>query len=589
MTSHDTSLPAVPVADPAAADTVTSGPISPAHHRGYVPGSREDLRVPVRTVHLTNGETVRLYDTSGPYTDPAFEVDVRRGLPALREAWIEERGDTVRYDGRIGALTPAGFAVPGAGARPRRASGAEAVTQLAYARRGLVTPEMEFVAIREGLTPELVRDEIAAGRAVLPANINHPEIEPMVIGKNFLVKVNANIGNSAVTSSIEEETDKLVWAIRWGADTVMDLSTGKDIHTTREWIVRNSPVPIGTVPLYQALEKVNGKPEELTWELYRDTVIEQCEQGVDYMTVHAGVLLRYVPLTARRKTGIVSRGGSIMAAWCLAHHRENFLYTHFAELTEILRAYDVTYSLGDGLRPGSIADANDAAQFAELETLGELGRISRSMDVQVMIEGPGHVPMHKIKENVDLQQRICDEAPFYTLGPLTTDVAPGYDHITSAIGAAMIGMWGTAMLCYVTPKEHLGLPDRDDVKAGVIAYRIAAHAADLAKGHPGAQAWDDALSDARFEFRWQDQFDLAMDPDTARAYHDATLPAEPAKTAHFCSMCGPKFCSMRISHDIRAEHGDGAVASEVDAEAGMRAKSQEFAASGNRVYLPLAD
>ncbi|MYS79849.1 phosphomethylpyrimidine synthase ThiC [Embleya scabrispora] len=593
MTSHDTSLPAAPSADPADGRTVTSGPISPAHHRGYVAGSREDLRVPVRTVHLTNGETVRLYDTSGPYTDPAFEVDVRRGLPALREAWIEERGDTARYDGRIGALTPAGFAVPGAGARPRRASGSEAVTQLAYARRGLVTPEMEFVAIREGLAPESVRDEIAAGRAVLPANINHPEIEPMVIGKNFLVKVNANIGNSAVSSSIEEETDKLVWAIRWGADTVMDLSTGKDIHTTREWIVRNSPVPIGTVPLYQALEKVNGKPEELTWELYRDTVIEQCEQGVDYMTVHAGVLLRYVPLTARRKTGIVSRGGSIMAAWCLAHHQENFLYTHFAELTEILRAYDVTYSLGDGLRPGSIADANDAAQFAELETLGELGRISRSMDVQVMIEGPGHVPMHKIKENVDLQQRICDEAPFYTLGPLTTDVAPGYDHITSAIGAAMIGMWGTAMLCYVTPKEHLGLPDRDDVKAGVIAYRIAAHAADLAKGHPGAQAWDDALSDARFEFRWQDQFDLAMDPDTARAYHDATLPAEPAKTAHFCSMCGPKFCSMRISHDIRAEHGDGAAvaaaATEVDAEAGMRAKSAEFAAAGNRVYLPLAD
>ncbi|MGC0415307.1 phosphomethylpyrimidine synthase ThiC [Embleya sp. AB8] len=592
MTTHDTSLPAA-AASASASQGVTSGPISPAHHRGYVPGSREDLRVPVRTVHLTNGETVRLYDTSGPYTDPAFEVDVRRGLPALREAWIEERGDTVRYDGRIAELTPAGFAVPGAGARPRRASGTGAVTQLAYARRGLVTPEMEFVAIREGLAPELVQDEIAAGRAVLPANINHPEIEPMVIGKNFLVKVNANIGNSAVSSSIEEETDKLVWAIRWGADTVMDLSTGKDIHTTREWIVRNSPVPIGTVPLYQALEKVNGKPEELTWELYRDTVIEQCEQGVDYMTVHAGVLLRYVPLTARRKTGIVSRGGSIMAAWCLAHHQENFLYTHFAELTEILRAYDVTYSLGDGLRPGSIADANDAAQFAELETLGELGRISRSMDVQVMIEGPGHVPMHKIKENVDLQQRICDEAPFYTLGPLTTDVAPGYDHITSAIGAAMIGMWGTAMLCYVTPKEHLGLPDRDDVKAGVIAYRIAAHAADLAKGHPGAQAWDDALSDARFEFRWQDQFDLAMDPDTARAYHDATLPAEPAKTAHFCSMCGPKFCSMKISQKIRDEHGDGssAVRTDFDAEAlaGMQAKSEEFAAHGNRVYLPLAD
>ncbi|WP_202512801.1 phosphomethylpyrimidine synthase ThiC [Streptomyces sp. SID3343] len=593
MTKHDASLSAAPsAASSAASKSVTSGPISPAHHRGYVAGSRDDLRVPVRTVHLTDGNTVRLYDTSGPYTDPAFDVDVRRGLPALRTAWIDERGDTARYDGRIGALTPTGHDSPGAGARPRRAVGSAAVTQLAYARRGLITPEMEFVAIREGLAPELVRDEIAAGRAVLPANINHPEIEPMIIGKNFLVKVNANIGNSAVSSSIEEETDKLVWAIRWGADTVMDLSTGKDIHTTREWIVRNSPVPIGTVPLYQALEKVNGAPEELTWELYRDTVIEQCEQGVDYMTVHAGVLLRYVPLTARRKTGIVSRGGSIMAAWCLAHHQENFLYTHFAELTEILRAYDVTYSLGDGLRPGSIADANDAAQFAELETLGELGRISRSMDVQVMIEGPGHVPMHKIKENVDLQQRICDEAPFYTLGPLTTDVAPGYDHITSAIGAAMIGMWGTAMLCYVTPKEHLGLPDRDDVKAGVIAYRIAAHAADLAKGHPGAQAWDDALSDARFEFRWQDQFDLAMDPDTARAYHDATLPAAPAKTAHFCSMCGPKFCSMRISHDIRAEHGDGSsVVTEFDAEAvaGMAEKSKEFAAQGNRVYLPLAD
>jgi phosphomethylpyrimidine synthase len=603
MTKHDASLSAAssatsgpaaaaPAAAAAASGTVTSGPISPAHHRGYVAGSREDLRVPVRTVHLTDGNTVRLYDTSGPYTDPAFDVDVRRGLPALRAAWIDERGDTERYDGRIGALTPEGHDSPGAGARPRRAIKTTAVTQLAYARRGLVTSEMEFTAIREGLPPELVRDEIAAGRAVLPANINHPEIEPMIIGKNFLVKVNANIGNSAVSSSIEEETDKLVWAIRWGADTVMDLSTGKDIHTTREWIVRNSPVPIGTVPLYQALEKVNGAPEELTWELYRDTVIEQCEQGVDYMTVHAGVLLRYVPLTARRKTGIVSRGGSIMAAWCLAHHQENFLYTRFAELTEILRAYDVTYSLGDGLRPGSIADANDAAQFAELETLGELGRIARSMDVQVMIEGPGHVPMHKIKENVDLQQRICDEAPFYTLGPLTTDVAPGYDHITSAIGAAMIGMWGTAMLCYVTPKEHLGLPDRDDVKAGVIAYRIAAHAADLAKGHPGAQAWDDALSDARFEFRWQDQFDLAMDPDTARAYHDATLPAAPAKTAHFCSMCGPKFCSMRISHGIRAEHGDGSAAVagfDAEAVAGMAAKSKEFAAQGNRVYLPLAD
>ncbi|MEU8132000.1 phosphomethylpyrimidine synthase ThiC [Streptodolium elevatio] len=568
---------------------VTTGAISPAHHKQYLIGSRDDLRVPVRTVHLTNDSTVRLYDTSGPYTDPAYEVDVRRGLPAIRDAWIDERGDTERYDGRIAALG----VLPGTEVvRPRRAVGGKAVTQLAYARRGEITPEMEYVAIREGLPAEAVRDAIASGKAVLPANVNHPEIEPMIIGKDFLVKVNANIGNSAVTSSIEEETDKLVWAIRWGADTVMDLSTGDDIHTTREWIVRNSPVPIGTVPLYQALEKVNGKPEALTWELYRDTVIEQAEQGVDYMTVHAGVLLRYVPLTARRKTGIVSRGGSIMAAWCLAHHEENFLYTNFRELTEILRQYDITYSLGDGLRPGSTYDANDEAQFAELTTLGELGRIAREMDVQVMIEGPGHVPMHKIKENIDLQQEICDEAPFYTLGPLTTDIAPGYDHITSAIGAAMIGMWGTAMLCYVTPKEHLGLPDRDDVKAGVIAYKIAAHAADLAKGHPTAHEWDDALSDARFEFRWQDQFDLALDPDTARAFHDETLPAAPAKTAHFCSMCGPKFCSMKISRQIRDEHGDGssAVDSAYDAEAlaGMQAKSAEFAAQGGRVYLPLA-
>ncbi|WP_436771926.1 phosphomethylpyrimidine synthase ThiC [Yinghuangia sp. YIM S09857] len=584
MSTHDASQPVQ-----GTIGTITTGAISPAHHKQYLVGSREDLRVPVRTVHLTDNSTVRLYDTSGPYTDPAHEVDVRRGLPSIRDAWIDERGDTERYDGRIAALG----ALPGTDVvRPRRAVGGKAVTQLAYARRGEVTPEMEYVAIREGLSAETVREAIASGKAVLPANINHPEIEPMVIGKDFLVKVNANIGNSAVTSSIEEETDKLVWAIRWGADTVMDLSTGDDIHTTREWIVRNSPVPIGTVPLYQALEKVDGKPEALTWELYRDTVIEQAEQGVDYMTVHAGVLLRYVPLTARRKTGIVSRGGSIMAAWCLAHHEENFLYTNFRELTEILRQYDITYSLGDGLRPGSTFDANDEAQFAELTTLGELGRIAREMDVQVMIEGPGHVPMHKIKENVDLQQEICDEAPFYTLGPLTTDIAPGYDHITSAIGAAMIGMWGTAMLCYVTPKEHLGLPDRDDVKAGVIAYKIAAHAADLAKGHPTAHEWDDALSDARFEFRWQDQFDLALDPDTARAYHDETLPAAPAKTAHFCSMCGPKFCSMKISRQIRNDHGDGSsavdTAYDADALAGMHAKSKEFAAQGGRVYLPLA-
>ncbi|MGW8848297.1 phosphomethylpyrimidine synthase ThiC [Streptomyces xiamenensis] len=517
-------------------------------HKGYVTGSRPDLRVPVRRVHLTDGRDVTLYDTSGPYTDPEVTTDVRRGLPPLRAGWLAERA-----------------------ARRRPADG---LTQLAYARRGEITEEMEYVAIREDRAPEFVRDEIAAGRAVLPANVNHPEAEPMIIGKNFLVKVNANIGNSAVTSSIEEEVEKMRWATRWGADTIMDLSTGKDIHTTREWVLRNSPVPVGTVPLYQALEKTGGRAEELSWEIFRDTVIEQAEQGVDYMTVHAGVLLRYVPLTARRTTGIVSRGGSIMAAWCLAHHEESFLYTHFAELCEILRAYDITFSLGDGLRPGSIADANDEAQFAELRTLGELNRIAKSHDVQTMIEGPGHVPMHKIKENVDLQQEICEEAPFYTLGPLTTDIAPAYDHITSAIGAAMIGWWGTAMLCYVTPKEHLGLPDRDDVKTGVITYKIAAHAADLAKGHPGAQRWDDALSQARFEFRWEDQFNLALDPDTARAFHDETLPAEPAKTAHFCSMCGPKFCSMKISHDIRAE---------------MDRKSEEFAQAGNRVYLPLAE
>ncbi|MFF3001358.1 phosphomethylpyrimidine synthase ThiC [Kitasatospora sp. NPDC057940] len=591
--------------------TVTSagtGYPTPAWRKAYREGSRPDLRVPYREVQLTNGRTVPLYDTSGPYTDQAYEPDVRRGLPALRDAWIRQRGDVEEYDGRearpeddgIKHTSPRGgnlrnldAVFPGRPRRPLRGRGDVAVTQLAYAKRGVVTPEMEFVALREGLAPEYVRAEVARGRAVIPVNVNHPEVEPAIIGTNFLVKINANIGNSAVTSSIEEEVEKMTWATRWGADTVMDLSTGRNIHTTREWILRNSPVPIGTVPLYQALEKVDGKAEDLSWEVYRDTVIEQCEQGVDYMTVHAGVLLRYVPLTARRKTGIVSRGGSIMAAWCLAHHQENFLYSNFEELCDILARYDVTFSLGDGLRPGSIADANDEAQFAELQTLGELGRIARERDVQVMIEGPGHVPMHKIKENMDLQKEICDEAPFYTLGPLTTDVAPGYDHITSGIGAAMIAWWGTAMLCYVTPKEHLGLPNRDDVKTGVITYKIAAHAADLAKGHPGAQDWDDALSDARFEFRWEDQFNLALDPETARAFHDETLPAEPAKTAHFCSMCGPKFCSMKISQKIRAEHGDGssAVETEFDAEAlaGMAEKSAEFAAQGNRVYLPLAD
>lgn len=597
-----------PSAHGAAVTSAGTGYPTPAWRKAYREGSRPDLRVPYREVVLTNEKTVPLYDTSGPYTDPAYEPDVRRGLPALRDAWIRQRGDVEEYDGRearpeddgIKHTSPRGgnlrnldAVFPGRPRRPLRGRDGVAVTQLGYAKRGIVTPEMEFVALREGLAPEYVRDEVALGRAVIPVNVNHPEVEPSIIGTNFLVKINANIGNSAVTSSIEEEVEKMTWATRWGADTVMDLSTGRNIHTTREWILRNSPVPIGTVPLYQALEKVDGRAEDLSWEVYRDTIIEQCEQGVDYMTVHAGVLLRYVPMTARRKTGIVSRGGSIMAAWCLAHHRENFLYTNFEELCDILARYDVTFSLGDGLRPGSIADANDEAQFAELQTLGELGRIARAKDVQVMIEGPGHVPMHKIKENMDLQKEICDEAPFYTLGPLTTDVAPGYDHITSGIGAAMIAWWGTAMLCYVTPKEHLGLPNRDDVKTGVITYKIAAHAADLAKGHPGAQTWDDALSDARFEFRWEDQFNLALDPETARAFHDETLPAEPAKTAHFCSMCGPKFCSMKISQKIREEHGDGSTAVEsgygADALAGMAEKSAEFAAQGNRVYLPLAD
>ncbi|CAM3240214.1 phosphomethylpyrimidine synthase ThiC [Streptomyces albus] len=593
MTTQDAHARAENATDTAAAGKALGS------HKGYLQGPRPDIRVPVRRVHLTNGKDVTLYDTSGPYTDPAIDTDVRRGLAPLRENWIVQRGDTEEYAGRElrpeddgikhtsprGGLRNLDAVFPGRPRQPRRGRNGASVTQLAYAKRGEITPEMEFVALRENLSAEFVRDEIAAGRAVLPANVNHPETEPMIIGKNFLVKVNANIGNSAVTSSIEEEVEKMTWATRWGADTVMDLSTGRNIHTTREWVLRNSPVPIGTVPLYQALEKVDGKAEELSWEVYKDTVIEQCEQGVDYMTVHAGVLLRYVPLTARRKTGIVSRGGSIMAAWCLAHHKESFLYEHFSELCEILRTYDVTFSLGDGLRPGSIADANDAAQMAELDTLGELNRIAKAHDVQTMIEGPGHVPMHKIKENVDRQQEVCEEAPFYTLGPLTTDIAPAYDHITSGIGAAMIGWWGTAMLCYVTPKEHLGLPDKDDVKTGVITYKIAAHAADLAKGHPGAQQWDDALSDARFEFRWEDQFNLALDPETARAFHDETLPAEPAKTAHFCSMCGPKFCSMKISQEIREQHG----ATMEEVEAGMAEKSREFAAAGNRVYLPLAD
>jgi phosphomethylpyrimidine synthase len=606
MTTFEAQPKSASGRDAAGVRSASTGYPTPAWRKAYREGGRPDLRVPYREVQLTNGRTVPLYDTSGPYTDPAYEADVRRGLPALRDPWIRQRGDVEEYDGRearpeddgIRHTAPRGgnlrnldAVFPGRPRRPLRARDGVAVTQLGYAKRGIVTPEMEFVALREGLAPEFVRDEVARGRAVIPVNVNHPEVEPAIIGTNFLVKINANIGNSAVTSSIEEEVEKMTWATRWGADTVMDLSTGRNIHTTREWILRNSPVPIGTVPLYQALEKVDGRAEELSWDVYRDTIVEQCEQGVDYMTVHAGVLLRYVPMTARRKTGIVSRGGSIMAAWCLAHHRENFLYTNFEELCDILAAYDVTFSLGDGLRPGSIADANDEAQFAELQTLGELGRIARERDVQVMIEGPGHVPMHKIKENMDLQKEICDEAPFYTLGPLTTDVAPGYDHITSGIGAAMIAWWGTAMLCYVTPKEHLGLPNRDDVKTGVITYKIAAHAADLAKGHPGAQEWDDALSDARFEFRWEDQFNLALDPETAREFHDETLPAEPAKTAHFCSMCGPKFCSMKISKSINEKFGSGEASPEYDEAAveGMKAMSEEFAAQGNRVYLPLAD
>jgi len=603
----------------------------PGSRKIHVQGSRPDLRVPMREIALSPTPRLRgpaevnapftVYDTSGPYTDPEARIDLAAGLPALRAAWIAERGDSEELAdlssafGRARAADPKLDAVRFPATRPpRRARAGANVTQMHYARRGIVTPEMEFIAIRENqrldaireahllrqhpgesfgaslparITPEFVRDEVARGRAIIPCNINHPESEPMIIGRNFLTKVNANIGNSAVSSGIAEEVEKLVWAIRWGADTVMDLSTGKHIHETREWIVRNSPVPIGTVPIYQALEKVDGKAEELTWEIFRDTLIEQAEQGVDYFTIHAGVLLRYVPLTARRVTGIVSRGGSIMAKWCLAHHKENFLYTHFEEICEIMKAYDVAFSLGDGLRPGSIADANDAAQFGELETLGELTKIAWKHEVQTMIEGPGHVPMQLIKENMDKQLRECGEAPFYTLGPLTTDIAPGYDHITSAIGAAMIGWFGTAMLCYVTPKEHLGLPNREDVREGLMAYRIAAHAADLAKGHPGAQARDNALSKARFEFRWEDQFNLGLDPERAREYHDETLPKEAHKVAHFCSMCGPHFCSMKITRDVRDYAAREGVAAEAEAlEKGMAEKAAEFRAEGGQVYRP---
>jgi len=609
----------------------------PNSRKIYVQGSREDIRVPMREITVTDtllansgndakearekNPAVTVYDTSGPYTDPDISIDIRNGLPSVRSAWIEERNDTeilpqlsseygqVRLeDIRLAKLRFKHIS------KPRRAKAGHNVTQMHYAKKGIITPEMEFIAIRENMrlelakealreqhpgesfgaaipkqiTPEFVRDEVARGRAIIPANINHTELEPMIIGRNFLVKINGNLGNSAVTSSIEEEVDKMTWGIRWGSDTIMDLSTGKNIHETREWVIRNSPVPIGTVPIYQALEKVDGKAEELNWEIFRDTLIEQAEQGVDYFTIHAGVLLRYVPLTAKRVTGIVSRGGSIMAKWCLAHHRENFLYTHFEDICDIMKAYDVSFSLGDGLRPGSIADANDAAQFGELETLGELTKIAWKHDVQTMIEGPGHVPMHMIKENMDKQLAECHEAPFYTLGPLTTDIAPGYDHITSAIGAAMIGWFGTAMLCYVTPKEHLGLPNRDDVKEGIIAYKIAAHAADLAKGHPGAQIRDNALSKARFEFRWEDQFNLALDPDRAREYHDQTMPKQAHKVAHFCSMCGPNFCSMKITQDVR-EYAEqqGILQVEVALEKGMEDKAREFKNQGAEIYKPL--
>ncbi len=638
-----TATPSLP---PAASAGTSAAPAATARRRVYVPGSRPDVRVPMREIALqpsrgldgrpAANESVRVYDTSGPWGEPSFHQDPTRGLPPLRLAWIRERGDVGEYAGRAVQPIDDGYLsevhaeqarrqdgvarFPALRRPPLRARGGP-VTQLAYARRGIVTPEMEFIAIRENLrlqaadgalatspgeprdslrhqhagssfgaaipreiTPEFVRAEVARGRAIIPANVNHPELEPMIIGRNFLVKINANLGNSAVASSIDEEVEKMRWAIRWGADTVMDLSTGKNIHETREWIIRNAPVPIGTVPIYQALEKTGGRAEELTWDIFRDTLLEQCEQGVDYFTIHAGVRLRYIPLTARRMTGIVSRGGSILAKWCLAHHEENFLYTHWDDLCEILAAYDVSFSIGDGLRPGSIADANDEAQFAELETQGELTTRAWRHGVQVMNEGPGHIPLHLIQENMTKQLAWCDEAPFYTLGPLTTDIAPGYDHITSAIGAALIGWYGCALLCYVTPKEHLGLPDRDDVRAGVIAYKIAAHAADLAKGHPAAQYRDNALSKARFEFRWEDQFNLSLDPELARSYHDETLPQEGAKTAHFCSMCGPHFCAMKITEEVRQYAAGLGVSADQALATGMEQKSREFVEQGAEIY-----
>ncbi|NND77979.1 MAG: phosphomethylpyrimidine synthase ThiC [Flavobacteriales bacterium] len=610
---------------PSSESKITRDPF-PASRKIYVKGELSGVNVPMREISLTdtklNGKIepnkpVIVYDTSGPYTDSNIEIDIKKGLPKMRETWIKERGDVEELDAVSSTYgrerlndTSLDFMRFEHLRKPLKAKSGKNVTQMHYARKGIITPEMEFVAIRENqkreeqekiweqhpgnsfgasipknITPEFVRQEVAAGRAIIPNNINHPESEPMIIGRNFLVKINANIGNSAVTSSIEEEVEKAVWACRWGADNIMDLSTGKNIHETREWIIRNSPVPVGTVPIYQALEKVNGKAEDLNWELFRDTLIEQAEQGVDYFTIHAGVLLRYVPMTAKRVTGIVSRGGSIMAKWCLAHHKESFLYTHFKEICEIMKTYDVAFSLGDGLRPGCIADANDEAQFAELETLGELTKIAWEHDVQVMIEGPGHVPMHMIKENMDKQLDICKEAPFYTLGPLTTDIAPGYDHITSGIGAAMIGWFGTAMLCYVTPKEHLGLPNREDVRQGVITYKIAAHAADLAKGHPGAQHRDDALSKARFEFRWEDQFNLSLDPETAKSFHDETLPADGAKVAHFCSMCGPKFCSMKITQEVREYAAKKGLEEQEAVLEGMKEQSEVFTEKGSEIYL----
>ena len=627
-----TNLPSADISAQHEQDAKDLTRILPASKKVYVTGSRPDIQVPFREISLTETPTslggeynppVMVYDTSGVYTDPDVQIDLNQGLPSVRQTWIEERDDTDVLSSLSSDFGQARLKdIRTADIRfahiqnPRRAKAGKNVTQMHYAKQGIITPEMEYIAIRENqrqgegvdmrqhagqnfgaqnlreITPEFVRQEVAAGRAIIPANINHPEIEPMIIGRNFLVKINANIGNSALGSSIDEEVAKMTWATRWGADTIMDLSTGKNIHETREWIIRNSPVPIGTVPIYQALEKVDGVAEDLTWEIFKDTLIEQAEQGVDYFTIHAGVLLRYVPMTANRLTGIVSRGGSIMAQWCLAHHQENFLYTHFDEICEIMKAYDVSFSLGDGLRPGCIQDANDEAQFSELKTLGELTHRAWEHDVQVMIEGPGHVPMHMIKENMDLQLEVCKEAPFYTLGPLTTDIAPGYDHITSAIGAAMIGWYGTAMLCYVTPKEHLGLPNKKDVKDGIITYKIAAHAADLAKGHPGAQVRDNALSKARFEFRWDDQFNLSLDPDTARSMHDETLPKEAHKSAHFCSMCGPKFCSMKITQNVRdyAQNQHNANQSndvEKDVEAGLNAMKTAYQEHGQKLYHKL--